>query len=335
MSLVVTDPGLLTTVQDAGRFGYGSLGVPASGAMDTRSLTIANLLLGNDRHAAALEMTIVGPTLTVKEPTTLAVAGADLGGVTREAQRLLPGRSYRLEAGTTISFAGQANASRPDGSRAYLAVPGGVDVPVVLGSRSTCLAARFGGYDGRQLRTGDRIDPREPKKNVAPLLWPVDDTRASGAGVPRAIRIIAGPWLQERRVRPALDGLLGTAWTIATDSDRMGVRLEGPSIAAEGAGEVLSHGVPNGAIQLPPSGLPIILAADHQTTGGYPVLAVVASADHGLVGQLGPGDEVRFELVDVAAARRSLLIEAARFERLAAQLEEARRITEEVEWAGA
>jgi antagonist of KipI len=335
MSLVVTDPGLLSTVQDAGRVGYGSLGVPVSGAMDTRSLAIANLLLGNDRHAAAVETTIIGPALLVKEPTTLAVAGADLGGVTGEAQRLLPGRSYRLDAGTTISFAGLADASRPDGRRAYLAVPGGVDVPVVLGSRSTCLAAGFGGYDGRPLRNGDRIAPREPQKHVAPLLWPVDDPGTSGPGTPRAVRIVAGPWLQERRLRPALDRLLGTAWTIATDCDRMGVRLEGSSIPADDTGEVLSHGVPWGAIQLPPSGLPIILAADHQTTGGYPVLAIVATVDHRVIGQLGPGDEVRFELVDVAAARRALIEEDARFERLAAQLEEARRVAEEVDWAGA
>jgi biotin-dependent carboxylase-like uncharacterized protein len=334
VSLHVHDPGLLTTIQDAGRFDFGHLGVPTSGAMDRGALRVANALIGNDPEAAALEMTIVGPTLEVTEPLTIGLAGADLGGTAGPGVRLLPGRSYRLDAGTTIAFGGRPSNLPGTGSRAYLAIPGSVDVPLVLGSRSTCLAAGFGGLAGRALRAGDRIAPGNPGRRIPPLLWPVDEPSSSDVGrTQRPIRVVAGPELGGHQ--GALDHLVRSEWLVAPDSDRMGVRLDGPPIGVESNGELLSHGVPRGAVQLPPSGLPIVLAADHQSTGGYPVIAVVASVDHDLVGQLAPGDDVRFELIDLATALQALVEERARFARLTAQLEEARRVAEETNWAGA
>jgi antagonist of KipI len=302
VSLHVHDPGLLTTIQDAGRFEVGYLG---------------------------------GPTLEVTEPLTIGLAGADLGGTAGSGMRLLPGRSYRLDAGTTIAFGGRPSNLPRTGSRAYLAIPGGVDVPLVLGSRSTCLAAGFGGLDGRPLRADDRIAPADPGRRIPPLLWPVDEPPPGDAARPRRpIRVVAGAELGGNH-QGALDHLVRPAWLVAPDSDRMGVRLDGPPIRVETNGELLSHGVPWGAVQLPPSGLPIVLAADHQSTGGYPVIAVVATVDHDLVGQLAPGDDVRFELIDLATAREALVEEEARFARLTAQLEEARRVAEETDWAGA
>jgi biotin-dependent carboxylase-like uncharacterized protein len=337
MSLLVRDPGLLSTVHDSGRVGLGALGVPTGGAMDLWSLAIANLLLGNDPGAAGLEMTILGPVLELTESTAIALAGADLGGVAEPGGRLVPGRSYMLEAGATLSFPGRAAPGNAEGSRAYLALPGGIDVPIVLGSRSTCLAAGFGGIDGRPLRGGDRLDPVAPHSSSPPLLWPVDHPlagRETRSGT-STVRVVPGPDIGSGQTRGPIERLVGTTWTIGAASDRMGVRLEGSPIETDKAGELLSHGVPWGAIQLPPSGLPIVLAADHQSTGGYPVIGVVASVDRRVVGQLAPGTEVRFERVDQAEARRVYLEDEARFARLAAQLEEARIVAESVEWAGA
>jgi antagonist of KipI len=341
MSLLVRDPGLLTTVQDAGRFGLGALGVPMSGAMDRRSLAIANLLLGNDAGDAALEMTLVGPTLELSGVTTIGLGGADLGGTAGGGAgrtRLVPGRSYRLEAGTVVSFPGRPAASRADGSRAYLAIPGGIDVPIVLGSRSTCLAAGFGGLDGRSVRAGDRIAPVD-RRAVPPLVWPIDDLPAAGSATSttaasRPIRVVAASEVGETPPS-ALDDFMRSEWVVDPKSDRMGIRLEGEPLRTAENGELLSHGVPLGAIQLPRSGLPIVLAADHQSSGGYPVIAVVAAVDQGRVGQLGPGDRVRFELLDLATARQALIDAEAEFARLSAQLEEARRVAEGIDWAGA
>lgn len=337
LSLIVRDPGLQSTVQDYGRPSLGHLGVPAAGAMDTRSMAIANLLVGNDPAAAVLEMTIAGPRLEVTESAVIGLAGADLGGIlSPSGARVLPGRSYRLDPGSTLSFPGRGSSGQPDGpsgSRGYVALPGGIDAPVVLGSRSTCLAGHFGGLDGRPLRAADELHARDAGRLPSPVIWPVEDARPRGAAP--AIRVVRGPiGGADAGLRRALDELLERTWTVRPDSDRMGVRLDGPSIATGGAGELLSLGVPWGSIQVPPSGLPIVLAADHQSTGGYPVVAVVATVDRPVIGQLTPGDQVRFELVDLGAARRAFLDEEGRFRRLAAQLEEARTMADAIGWAG-
>jgi biotin-dependent carboxylase-like uncharacterized protein len=304
--------------------------------MDRRSLTIANLLVGNDPNAAALELTLVGPTLEVTKPTVIGLAGADLGGVvTPPGRRLRPGRSHRVEPGMIVSFPGSAAAGgdsrRSRETRTYLALPGGIDVPLVLGSRSTCLAGHFGGFGGRALRAGDVLEAtseRPPRTAV----WPADELTVEPGE--RLLRILEGPRLG-RPARRQIGRLLEAIWTVRSDSDRMGVRLDGPGLDADERGELLSHGVPWGAIQLPPSGHPIALAADHQSTGGYPVLAVIASVDLPLLGQLAPGDGVAFTLVDRADARRALLEDEERFHRRAKLLEEARHGDDAIEWTGA
>jgi antagonist of KipI len=321
MTLEILDPGLLTTIQDAGRPDWTHLGVPVGGACDTWSLAVANLLAGADAGAAALEMTIAGPTLAVREATTIGLAGADLGGVVRETgRRLLPGRSHALAAGCTIGFDGPATAA---GARAYLALPGGIDVPAVLGSGSTLLGAGFGGVAGRALRAGDVLRARSGDSDAgatAPreLAWPWfdgDPIASLPANGPWLLRFVAGPG-------PGADGLLDAEWRVRPDSDRIGLRLEGGAVDNQpaGSGELLTHGVVRGAIQLPPGGGPLVLLADHQTTGGYPVAGVVVRADHPRLGQLRPGAAVRLAAVTIDDARAAFLDQGRLLARGAAAL---------------
>jgi len=320
VTLEVVEPGLLTTIQDAGRFGWTHLGVPVGGACDPWSLAVANLLAGADAGAAALEMTIAGPTLAVRAATVVGLAGADLGGVVRETgRRLLPGRSYALAAGTTIAFPG--GHAGTGGARAYVALRGGIDVPEVLGSRSTLLSAAFGGIDGRPLRAGDVVGSAATDRAPAPEEWSwpwLDGDPFASTGEP--IRVVPGP-------APGVEDVVGRSWRVGAASDRIGLRLEavdaGPTpdgATRAGAGELLSHGVVRGAIQLPPDGTPLVLLADHQTTGGYPVAAVAAKADHPRLGQLRPGAVVRFVAVTPDEARAAYAEQARTLARGAAAL---------------
>jgi allophanate hydrolase subunit 2 len=235
----------------------------------------------------------------------------------------VPGRSHTLAAGSTIAFDGSRTTA---GARAYLALPGGIDVPAVLGSGSTLLSAGFGGLEGRALRPRDVLRPRERAEPRAgdgattprDLAWlpldgdPVATLPASG---PWPLRFVAGPG-------PGADALLDAEWRVRPDSDRIGLRLEGGAVdaLAVGSGELLSHGVVRGAIQLPRGGGPLVLLADYQTTGGYPVAGVVVRADHPRLGQLRPGAEIRLEAVTADEARAALVDQARLLARGAAAL---------------
>ena len=307
MSLEVIDGGLLTTVQDAGRPGWTHLGVPVGGACDQSSLAIANLLAGNPSGAAALEMTLVGGTYRATAQLRIGLAGADLGGHLRETGRpLAPGRAHVLAAGSTIAFPGVAEVRA--GARAYIALPGGIDVPAVLGSRATALASGFGGVEGRAVRGGDII-PAARQERVdgtwPPAIWPAEPGDLDTDG---AIRVIAGPWGR-------VDDLIGRSWRVGAGSDRIGLRLEGEPIDPIGLPALPSFGVVPGAVQLPPDGIPIVLLADAQTTGGYPVIAVAIAADMARLAQLRPGAEFRFEEVSIESATEALRRQAAAFER--------------------
>jgi antagonist of KipI len=308
--LEVIEPGLLTTVQDAGRPDWTHLGVPIGGAGDGWSLAVANLLAGNAPGIGAVEMTLVGATFAVRAPITIGLAGADLGGIVRESGRPLPpGRTHRLDRGTTIAFGGDASSRA--GARAYLAVRGGIDVPLVLGSTSTALGPGFGGVDGRLLQPGDILRPAAAIPGTHGIdgparsdsVWPTltDDPLAEAAR-DAPIRILPGP-------ASGVEAIVAAEWRVGAGSDRVGLRIEGPPIAAGEAlagRELLSHGVVLGAIQIPAGGAPIVLLADHQTTGGYPIAAVVITADHPRLGQLRPGAEVRFVATTIEDARAAL-----------------------------
>jgi biotin-dependent carboxylase-like uncharacterized protein len=326
VALEVVAPGALTTVQDGGRPGSGHLGVPEGGAADRWSLAAANLLLGNDPGAAALELTLVGPELRVVEPLHLALAGADLGGSATgpggATTVLRPGRAWQLPAGTTIRFDGPVPGE--PGARSYLAVPGGFDVPAVLGSRSTALSAGFGGLDGRPMVAGDVLTAAAPgARPVAALLplatWP-SDVRHPLAARGSVVRLVPGP--DAAAIPGAVDRLTGVEWQVDPASDRMGLRLVGPALAG-GAGDRLTTPTVQGAVQLPADGRPIVLLVDHQPTGGYPVVAVAITADHPILGQLPPASTVGFVAATLEDARAALASQRRDLARAAAALTDA------------
>jgi biotin-dependent carboxylase-like uncharacterized protein len=317
--LEVIEPGLLSTIQDAGRRGFAHMGVPVSGACDTLALAVANLLVGNDPGDAAIEMTLVGPSLAVKSDCLLGLAGADLGivveGADRTSRPFAFGTSRLVPAGSVIRPTGAG------GCRAYLALGGGIDVPEVLGSRSTCLPGGFGGLDGRPLGSGDRLRSRRPGETTAgERAWPL---RLPAGGRPEQgpIRLLPGPHT-DRFPADALARFLAMEWTVSAHSDRTAVRLEPlgePIVPLPEAATMVSQPMTWGAIQVPPDGQPVILLADHRTVGGYPVLAVVPRVDHPAVGQLAPAESVRFAPTSLESAREAFREARATMQRIGDQ----------------
>jgi KipI family sensor histidine kinase inhibitor len=284
--VTVLRPGLFTTIQDRGRWGYQHLGVPVSGPMDPASHRRANALLGNLPDAATFEATIMGPELRFEQDTAIAVTGGDLQPMLDGTQ--LSMRSVvRCPSGSVLRF-----GNRRTGARAYMAVVGGIGVPPVLGSRATHVMSGLGGMAGRALRAGDRIPLLDREPSSTPT---ARDDRSHGRGSAR-LRVMPGP--QSEYGEPlALEVLQQARFTVSPQSDRMGYRLTGTALPLrKDSGEMISDVTVMGAIQVPPSGEPILLMADRQTTGGYPQIAVVITADLPLAAQLVPGDSIRFEL---------------------------------------
>lgn len=312
--LEVLDGGLLATVQDAGRPGHAAEGVPRAGAADAIGLAVANLLLGNEPDAAGIEVTIAGLRVRALVDLDLAIGGAELGAAIEAGEPVPPGTSVRLPVGGVLAITGSPD---PDaaGCRTYIAVPGGLDVPVVLGSRSTCLPAGFGGVEGRALRPGDRLAARGGPVAARPAPRRLGAQVAAGLPSPaQRLRVLPGPASGDGD--PAYAGLLDRTWLVSSTSDRRGLRLEpadptatsgrgagGAALVPLAAGELPSLGVMPGAVQVTPAGQPVVLMPDSGTTGGYPVVAVVIQADVPLLGQLGPGAEVRFRSTTPSAAR--------------------------------
>jgi antagonist of KipI len=290
--LTVRVPGPLTTVQDLGRAGYARYGVSASGAADADALRLGNLLLGNPPSAAALEVTLGGATLDVLAPCAVAVTGAS-GPILRNGTSVSAGVVVALQAGDTLQLGWARH-----GARYYLCVAGGAHTAPVLGSRATDLRAGLGGVDGRALRAGDvlwRGPSALPADMLAGRRLPLDPLRSPGIPATRPLRVLAGQHAAD--VPADLDALLAGTYLVSPQSDRVGVRLQPAGGAHLTGGETISEGMPRGAVQVPPSGEPVILLADHQTTGGYRVPAVVATVDLWRVAQLRPGDALRFALV--------------------------------------
>jgi antagonist of KipI len=296
-SLRVIRPGLLTTVQDSGRWGWQDRGVSVSGAMDPRSHRAANALVGNEPTAATLEITLRGPELEFDEERTVALCGADFV-VTGDDRPVGCDVPFKVSRGARLKI-----GHRSRGARGYLAIGGGIDVPRVFGSRSTHLPSRLGGYQGRALAAGDVLplglpspERRGPSRAPA-LVMPAGHAR---------LRILPGPQV-DRFAAETLEKLQSGPYTIQPASDRMGYRLDGPALMPIGTNEMISDPSPLGAVQLPASGQPILLMADRQTTGGYPKIAVVISADIGLAGQLGPGDTITFAICTRQEALAALI----------------------------
>ena len=278
--LTVLATGPLTTVQDRGRIGFAGIGVPRSGAADAASAELANRLVGNDAAAAVLEATAGG--LRVRAGRTLLVAVTGAPAPVLVDRRAGPfGAPFTLRPGSEVAL-----GAPPQGLRTYLAVRGGVDVPPVLGSRSTDMLSGLG---PTPLAVGDRLpigklQAEEPFVDIAPLRPPSSEP---------VLRVLPGPrrdWL----TADAWAALTTADWSVTTDSNRVGLRLAGPALARATDDELPSEGLVPGAVQVPPDGAPVLFLADHPVTGGYPVLAVVVTADLPAAAQLRPGDRVRF-----------------------------------------
>lgn len=297
----VIKPGLLTTVQDKGRWGYQCYGVAVAGAMDPFALASANRLVGNPEGAAGLEMTLLGPTLRLHRETIFALAGADLGP--RLNGEPIPNWTcHYAQSGALLDFAG-----RKSGIRAYLAISGGIDVPPIMGSRATYLLGRFGGLDGRALKPRDRLSilpPAVESRNFNGRVFP-EDLRPPYRKNP-TLRVVPGPFA-DFFSREAIQVLFSTEYTITPQSDRMGYRLQGEPLRRQKPKELISCGLANGTIQVPPDGQPIILLADRQSIGGYPIVATLILADLPLIAQCAPGDKLRFSPVSIEEAREEYL----------------------------
>ena len=321
MSLRVLRPGLLSTVQDLGRFGYQHAGILVSGAMDGPALRVANLLVGNADDAAGLEITLLGPTIRFGAAHLIALTGAHLSP-TLDGQPVGLNRPIGVQAGTTLAFGAPVA-----GSRAYLAVAGGVAVPVVLGSRATYLRAELGGLHGRALRVGDELPTGEPAPlsqqllQALPEFQPEKNWRQARwtpgpdlCPVPRPnpiIRAMPGPEYGQFSVE-SQRAFWQQPFTVSPQADRMGYRLQGPELERLVDTELLSSAVAFGTVQVPAGGQAIVLLADHQTTGGYPRLALVISVDFAALAQVRPGQTLRFQEVSLANAQALYLIQERR-----------------------
>jgi biotin-dependent carboxylase-like uncharacterized protein len=317
LGLKVLAPGLHTTVQDLGRIGYQHIGVPVSGALDSFGLRLANALVGNPQGTAALEILGSGPTFEIaadKVRVALVGTGASVSVQAGKPRVVAAGQSLTLRGGEVVQIAlGRQSAC------CYLAVEGGIAVPRVLGSASTYVRAALGGLNGRALQHDDFVPLAIAcASEQGELRAPVPPS----APADQPIRVVLGPQHSCFR-KGALATLLGAAFRVSKDADRMGMRLDGPALRHRRGWDITSDAIATGSIQVPGSGQPIVLLADHQTTGGYPKIATVISTDLPALGRRRPGDPVRFAAVELEAAEE-LCREAEReFAKFVAVLEPA------------
>ncbi len=291
MTVRVRNSGILTTVQDLGRFGYAHLGISPAGAADSLSFRIANLLVGNPENTPALEMTLSGVFLEFESRAVVSLTGAKVLG--KRGAPLTMWRAWEFPAGAVLEI-GQIT----QGARAYLAVQGGFNVPHRMHSASTHLASGIGGWQGRALKAGDVLECGARPHGGARELKPGLAGKIRGSGVLRVTLGLQSEWFG----KDSLDRFLAAEYTVTEQANRASLRLSGEHVRPAGNAEVLTEGIPLGAVQIPPSGQPVILFVDQQTTGGYPKIANVIAADLHRVGQLLPRDRVRFKLVSIEKA---------------------------------
>lgn len=293
--LKVKKPGLLTTIQDLGRGGFQQYGIVAAGAMDHYAMQMANLLVGNDRNEAVLEVSMVGPTLEALDNMIVAVCGGDLSARVN-GEQIEGWKSFLLKKGQVLTFGAPLS-----GSRSYLSIAGGIDVPIIMGSKSTYLKAQMGGYEGRAIQREDIISGigitekrrigRKLKSEYIPKYSHVIEAR-----------VVLGPHL-DAFTQEGIKTFLNETYEISHQSDRMGYRLNGKKIRHKDTADIISDAIPFGGIQVPANGEPIILMADRQTTGGYTRIATVISSDLPFLAQALPGQKVCFKAITVQEAQ--------------------------------
>ncbi|MFX0546513.1 biotin-dependent carboxyltransferase family protein [Roseovarius sp. S1116L3] len=296
-ALIVQSAGPFTTVQDLGRSGHQAAGIPVSGALDPVALRIANALVGNKEGEAALEIRLAGPVLKVEAArvrVALCGTSAPLLTLAPEPREVPAWQSVTLERGTVLRV-----PPLKDSVTAYLAVAGGFDLALVLGSRSTCLRASFGGLEGRTLADGDTVLLRCAGPEEQPDMRCI---QPPSLAPPKVIRVVLGPQ-DDHFTKDAIAEFLQAEFRVTSEADRMGMRLSGPKLTHRNGHDITSDGVATGAVQVPGDGQPIVLLADHQTTGGYPKIAGVVSADLPTLGRMAPGAALRFSAISVGEAQ--------------------------------
>lgn len=312
----VVEPGLLTTVQDLGRFGFSRFGVPPSGALDRFSLRVGNLLVGNEESEAGLETTIMGLKLKALRKILVAITGGDLSPLLNNQEPLEMWKPHVLTEGDLLSF----RALR-SGCRAYVAVQGGIDVPLIMKSKATCLSAKFGGFEGRALKKGDILFGRGTRvsSDRMELRFPLEWVPAFVKEA--ALRVVLGPQNDHFKTE-GLRTLQSSPYRVTAQSDRMGIRLDGPKIERRPDVEdsIISESLIPGNIQVPGDGRPLIIL-NESVTGGYTKIATILSVDLPKAAQLKPGDRVQFEAVSLAEAHRLLRNQEDQLKRFKASLD--------------
>lgn len=291
----ILNPGPLTLIQDSGRYGYQKSGVPVSGAMDNFSYKISNMLLGNDENEAVLEFTFLGPKINFNSKCTIAITGGESSPKLNEKPVPL-WKTIKVKPGDKLSFGVMSK-----GCRGYISFSGGIDVPMVMGSRSTYTKGKIGGFEGRQLKTGDILQ-------IKNLGYPFTEKKLPKKYIPSysnnyELRVVLGPQ-DDYFTSEGIESFLSNKYSITNECDRMGIRLDGVKIEHLSGGDILSDGIVSGSIQVPGHGKPIIMMTDCQTTGGYTKIATVISSDLRYLAQARPGDTLSFKKINVEDGHR-------------------------------
>ncbi|MBE6987241.1 MAG: biotin-dependent carboxyltransferase family protein [Ruminococcaceae bacterium] len=311
MGFTVKNPGISTTVQDSGRYGYQASGVPVSGAMDMYSLNLANILVGNDRNEACLEMLMMGATLEFDSAAVIAITGADMKPTVNKKEVPMNEALY-IRNGDVLSFSASDN-----GNYCYVAFAGGMDIAPVMGSRSTYMKAKIGGIDGRKLTTGDKIGLREyhfklPNMKMRRFVRKNYESEVT-------LRVVMGPQ-DDHFTDEGISTFLSAEYTVTSEFDRMGCRLSGEAVATKNGSDIISDGICVGAVQVPKHGMPIVMLADRQTAGGYTKIATVISSDLDKLVQCPVGGKVRFKAISVAQSHEIYKAKKALLDELEAKL---------------
>lgn len=300
MSITVLKPGLLTTIQDLGRTQFQAKGIGTSGALDLRSHRLANWLVGNEDKEATMEITLLGPTLLFHCSAVIAICGAHLypsiNGIKVEN-----GRTLQVSSGDILSF-----SSSLSGSRAYLAVSGGILTPTIFESRSTDIRSQIGGYNGRPLKAKDRLFITSSHL-LHPTTWKLSPALQNHMTQQRKVRFTKGKQY-DLFTNKSHQSLITSYYQMNKDSNRMGIRLSGSPLQLRGKQELITEGVSHGSVQVPPNGQPIILLSDRQTTGGYPKIVQIASVDLPYLAQKKPGDIICFEQISIKESQHLYIV---------------------------
>ena len=311
MGFIVKNPGISTTVQDAGRYGYQASGVPVSGAMDMFSLNLANILVGNDRNEACLEMLMMGATLEFDDAAVIAITGADMKPAINK-QPVEMNKALYVRNGDVLSFSASDN-----GNYCYVAFAGGMNIPAVMGSRSTYMKAKLGGFEGRKLANGDKIRLCDHIFKLANMKMRQFDRKEYENDV--TLRVVLGPQ-DDHFTEEGIETFLNSTFTVTGEFDRMGCRLHGNAVTTKNGSDIISDGICVGAVQVPKHGMPIIMLADRQTAGGYTKIATVISSDLDKLVQCQVGGKVCFKSISVSESHQLYKEKKAILDQLEAKL---------------